>query len=226
MAEPIEDIARLIDHPEVRVLSMASAKALLAARASKRTDESILTPTIKLVESLKGFASGKNTISEVRQIAEELSEKAEDTLSLFQTVTGLPESERGVYESQEIAPLGSGRHQEAALHLMESMRRYLAGRHDKKELIEEMATFDRLIYNTYRNAIILEGHIANHLLPDDHTMAERAIEVFDRLLVEMAVGSGAIAIRPAALSGEKKEDPKEIFPNSRKKKWYLRYAIE
>lgn len=226
MSDSINDIAKLLDHPEVKVLSLADAKGLLGSRADKKSEESILTPTLRLVESLKGFASGKNTISEVRELAEALLERAEDTLSLIRTITGSPEPDRNAYDDHEIAPLGSCRYHEAALHLMESTRSYLAGRQTKDELLEEASMFDNLIYNTYRNAVILEGHIANHLLPDDHSMAERAIEVFDRLLVEMAVGSGAIAIRPAMLSGDKKENPKDIFPKKRKNRWYQRYALE
>jgi hypothetical protein len=226
MVEHIDNISRLMDHPEPRGLSLTEAKALLASRANKNSEESILTPTLRLIESLKGFASGRNTISEVRQLAEAMSEKAEDTLSLIRTIVGSPEPDRGGYGDQEIAPLGSCRYHEAALHLMESIRGYLAGRRAKDALIEEAAVFDSLIYNTYRNSIILESHIPNRLLPDDHTMAEKAIEVFDRLLVEMAVGSGAIAIRPAALDSGRNEQPKDIFPKKRQKKWYLRYALE
>jgi hypothetical protein len=226
MAEPIEDLARLMDHPEPKILSLEGAKALLASRARKNSEESILTPTLRLIESLKGFASGKNTITEVRQLAEALSEKAEDTLSLIRTITGSSEPDRGWYDVNEIAPVGSCKYHEAALHLMESIRSYLAGRRDNTALMEEAAIFDRLVYNTYRNAIILEGYIPNNLLPDDHSMAGRAVEVFDRLLVEMAMGSGAIAMRPMALDGAKNEQPKDVFAPKRKKRWYLRYALE
>lgn len=223
----IEDIAKLMDHPDPIVLSLANAKALLASRARKDSEESILTPTLRLIESLKGFASGKNTISTVRLLAEDLSERAEDTLSLIRTIVGSSEPDRGGYDDHEIAPLGSCRYHEAALHLMESIRGYLAGRRNKDEVIEETATFDRLVYNVYRNSLILEGHIPNNLLPDDHSMAKRAIEVFDRLLIEMAVGSGAIAMRPAILgSDEEKKQPTDVFAPKRKKKWYLRYALE
>lgn len=46
----IEDIAKLMDHPDPIVLSLANAKALLASRARKDSEESILTPTLRLIE--------------------------------------------------------------------------------------------------------------------------------------------------------------------------------
>lgn len=226
MAEHITDIAKLMDHPEVKVLSLTEAKNLLKSRGDKRSPESLLTPTLRLVESLKGFATGQNSASQVRQLAEELSEKAEDTLSLIRVVAGLPEADRNAYDDTEVAPLGSCRYHEAAAHYMDTLRAYSEGRATKESLVAEAEMFDNLAYNTYRNALIIEGGLADRLLPDDHSMAEHAIEVFDRLLVEMAVSSGAVAIRPAALEGGKTQGPKEIFPKRRKAKWYLRYAIE
>lgn len=225
MAKHIDDIAHLLDHPEVKVLSLKEAKALLASRAKKTSEESLLTPALRVAESIKGFACGKNTIAETRQLAEMLLEKSEDTLSLIRIIVGSPEPDRGGYDDHEIAPLGSCRYHEAALHLMESIRGYLAGRRTKEDLIEEAVLFDHLAYNTYRNALVLENYITRPL-PDDDSMASRAVEVFDKLLVEMAVSSGAVAIRPAALPGDKKNDPKDIFPKKHQRKWYLRYAIE
>jgi hypothetical protein len=219
----INDIARMMDQQDIKVLSLESARSLLLDKSKPDTSETLKHAAL-LENALKGFVMGSNNIGEVRTHAENLAESADDDLGLIYAVLATPEADRGGYSDHEIAPLGSMKFVDTVHNLMELTRGYLSGRCKGDMLCEAGLRLSQICYNAHRNASILETHHG----PDfflEHNF-NPAPDAFDRFLVE-TVSSGAIgaAIVPAFVGGKKKQ-PKDIFAPKKKNRWYLKYAIE
>lgn len=228
MSDSIDKIARLVDLPEVQVLSFEAARSLLLHKSKPETSTTI-KHAIQLEAALKGFAMGSNNIGEVRNHAENLVEAADDDLSLIYAILETPERDRGEYDDHEIAPLGSIKFVDAVHNIMELSRGYLSGRCKGEDLCEAALAVSQLCYNAYRNAVIVETHQGSGFYLE-HNFNPRlvTIEVFNKTLVETvssgAIGAGVnVALRPAIIGSKKR--PTDIF-SKKKNRWYLKYAIE
>lgn len=223
MSDNIEDISRLMDQQDIQVLSLEAARNLMTSKSNPKTSKS-LAYAAKLDYMLEGFRLGSNSIGEVRAAAELLAESVDDDLGLTYAVLATPESDRGAYSSNEIAPLGSVKFVDAVSNLMELTRSYLSGR-CKGDLLSEMGLqLSQVCYNAHRNTIIIETHHGSSFFLEHNTNPRP--DAFDRILVETVSSGaiGAVAMRPAIL-GSKKQ-PKDIFTPKKKNRWYLKYAIE
>lgn len=226
MAEYINDIARLIDHPEVQVLSLEAAKSLLLSHTDPATP--MMQHALRLEAAISGFSIGSNNIKIIREHAENLLEAVEDHLGLVSAITTISESGREGYADHDVAPLSLTKFADAVHNLMSLTRGYISGRCNGNTLVESIVEFSQICYNTYRNASILETYRGSDFCLDVNLNPNAApIDTFNKVLVETvscgAIG-GAIGVRPAILG--KKKRPDDIFPKSKKNRWYLRYAIE
>lgn len=219
----INDISRLMDQQDIKVLSLEDARNLLVAKSNPKTSQSMFYAA-KLDYMLGGLAMGSNNIGEVREIAENLLESVEDDLGLMYAITATKEADHAIYEDNEIAPLGMVKFVEAMHNLMDLTRGYLSGRCKGDMLCEAALQVSQLCYNAYRNASIIETHLGSGFYMSQNSNPRP--DSFDRLLIEtVSTGAvGAVAMRPAILGSKK--GPKDIFAPKKKNRWYLKYAIE
>ena len=218
----INDIARLMNQEEVKVLSLEAAQNLLMQKTRQSTSTS-LALAAKLDYALGSFIMGGNNIGEVRAAAENLSESIDDDLGLIYALVAIPEANREICEANEIAPLGSMKFVDMVHNLMGLARGYLSGIYKGDMLCESGMEASAICYNAYRNASIIETHLGSEFYMSQNP--NPVPDAFDRLLVEtVSTGAiGAVAMRPAILGNKK--HPKDIFPK-KKSRWYLKYAIE
>lgn len=222
MARHVDDISRLMGRDDITVLSLEAAKDLMLAKAKAETSES-LKCAAKLDYTLSSFNMGGVSIGEVREAAENLLEAVDDDLGLAYAVTTIPEGAFNTKE-KEVTILGSTKFVEAIHHMMELTRGYLSGRCKGDLLCESGLALSQLCYNAFRNASIIESHHGSAFMLEYN--AHPLADAFDRILVETVSSGaiGAVAMRPAILGSKK--GPKDIFAPKKKKRWYLKYAIE
>lgn len=222
MSNNINDIARMMNPDDIKVLSLEDARNLLVQKSHKDTSKS-LEHAVKLDYMLGSFIMGGSSIGEVREAAENLSKAIDDDLGLAYALTMTPEADHKICEDHEFAPMGSTRFVDIVHNLMGLARGYLSGNYKGEMLCETGLEASRLCFNAYRNASAIETSLGSGFCMDQNS--KPAVDTFDKLMVEtVSTGAiGAVAIRPAIL-GDKKR-PKDIFPK-KKDRWYLKYAIE
>lgn len=219
----INDIARQMGQQDVKVLSLDAAKALLQDKSHRDTSQSLFLAA-KLDYMLGGLSMGSNNIGEVREAAEDLLESIDDDLGLMHAITTVKEADSALYESNEVAPIGTVKFVNVVHSLMELARGYLSGRCKGDMLCEAGLQASQICYNAYRNASIIETNLGSGFYMVQ--CSNPRPDFFDRLLVEtVSTGAiGAVAMRPAILGSKK--GPKDIFAPKKKNRWYLKYAIE
>ena len=219
----INDISRLMDRQDLKVLSLEDARNLMVSKSDPKTSKSLFYAA-KLDYALGGLAMGSNNIGEVREATENLLESIDDDLGLMHAITTVKEVDSVLYESNEIAPLGTVKFVDVVHNLMELTRSYLSGRCKGDMLCEGGLRTSQMCYNAYRNASIIETHLGSGFYMSQNS--NPLPDSFDRLLIETVSSGaiGAVAMRPAIL-GSKKQ-PKDIFAPKKKNRWYLKYAIE
>lgn len=223
MSDNIDDISRLMDQQDIKVLSLEAARNLMVTKSNPKTSQS-LAAAAKMDYMIEGFTMGSNSIGELRAAAEVLVESVDDDLGLVYAVLATPEADRGGYSGHEIAPLGSMKFVDVVSNLMELTRGYLGGRCKGDMLCEAGLQVSQMCYNAFRNTTLVESHHGSNFFLAYNS--NPAPDAFDRFLVETVSSGaiGAVAIRPAIL-GSKKQ-PKDVFSPKKKNRWYLKYAIE
>ncbi len=228
MNDDIRNIARNIDSGwSTSYLSAEQAEDALLRKAKSQEVGSVRLTAMILDESLQDFAIGECSIGVLRESAEKCLDAVDDLLMLITAYRTWPVLECVSYSDHEAIMLHPISYVIAAIDATDEVRHMLnetAG--DDNKLYQKMSSLAQVVADAYRNAIILEmqSNSSFTLQTSDRSVSiGEAVGTFNRTLVEIAVSSGAIAIRPAALGANKQQS--DVFPKKKKNRWYLKYVV-
>lgn len=217
----IERIANNIDNTHnVISLTLNEAVNLLINKSSK-TSNGFVISSIKFNEVLNQFINGKINLLALRESAEELVNNATDIDALISAITETNNAEPIRINNNEIMPISELNHQYIAYKLIDAIREW-TNTDNAILMLEESSKFVNISYQLYRNISILESHLGSNFELELNEATVDSAYAFDKLLIE-SVSTGAIAIRPAILGGERTTS--EVYPR-KKRRWYLQYAIQ
>jgi hypothetical protein len=218
----IEQIANNIDRNDNRVvLTLSEAINLLINKASKNSYNCFLTSSIKFNTIFDSFINGQANLITLRESAEELINTAIDIDALISAIVESPHAEPIQINSNEIMPTSELEYKYMAYKLIDTIREWTdSDNHDK--MLNEASKFVNMSYQLYRNIIILEKHLGGNFKLEHSNQIKNAAYAFDKLLLE-SVSTGAIALRPAILGGERRVS--DVFPK-KKRRWYLQYVVQ
>lgn len=216
----IERIANGLDNTSRTVLTLNEAVNLLINKSTK-TSQGFIFRSIIFNESLNNFIKGQICLSTLKKSAEELMNSASDIDALISAITESNIANPCVIKNHEIMPISELDHQYVAYRLVDAIRNW-TNTNNNKLMLEEAAKFVNISYQLYRNITILESHLGQDFRLSNFTGTVNAPYAFDKLLVE-SVSTGAIAIRPAVLGGERTAS--DVYPR-KKRRWYLQYVVQ
>jgi hypothetical protein len=226
MADDIRNIARQMDHQSDRmVLTYQEALQRLSEHASKTTG--ILVPTLRMRHGLAEFVNGKIALNELATRVDTLVETADDVLDLTCAIIDTTAPDKPELTLDEVSPIESMDYVNTAYKLIDAINGFDVNSADT--LLNEAYKFNLLCHNIHRSIAIFETNVGGSCqLPITEEIPEdKAAGVFDRKLLEMAVTTGAIAIRPVALPLSHGDSRRHgVLPQKKKKYWYERYAIQ
>ena len=217
----IERIANNIDNDSNRIVLTLNEAVNLLINKSSKTSNGFILPSIKFNEVFNKFIDGKINLLVLRESAEELVNSATDIDALISAITETNNAEPIQISSNEIMPVSELNHQHIAYKLIDAIREW-TNTDNTALMLEESSKFVNISYQLYRNISILESHLGSNFELELNNVAVDSAYAFDKLLIE-SVSTGAIAIRPAILGGERKTS--EVYPR-KKRRWYLQYAIQ
>jgi hypothetical protein len=218
----IERIANSISQPESHILSIGEAVNLLINKSAKNSQDGFMIPSIKLNATLYDFINGQTTLIVLNESVEALLNAAIDIDALISAVANVPNAEPVELAEHEIMPVSDLSINYMAYKLGDAIRGWTDSG-DFTQMLEESANFLNISYQIYKNVTILEKHVGSHFKPPISESITDVAYAFDKLLLD-SVSTGAIAMRPAVLGGQRKADS-EVLPR-KKRRWYLQYVVQ
>lgn len=219
----IERIANSLNTDESHtLLTINEAVNLLINKASKNSS-SFLGQSLDFNTALEAFIHGKISIKTLRESAEALTAAASDIDALISAIIDVPGAVPATTENHEIMPVHEFPYKHMAYKLMDAIREWTDS-DDHKKMLDESSAFVNISHQIYKNIIILENHVGSYFkapITESNNDVNIAYS-FDKLVLE-SVSTGAIAMRPAILGGERKST--DVFP-SKKRRWYLQYVVQ
>lgn len=218
----IERIANSIDQPESHtLLTIDEAVNLLINKAAKNSQDGFMIPSIKLNATFYDFINGGASLKVLSENAEALLNSAIDIDALISAIANVPNAEPVELAEHEIMPLSDLNINYMAYKLADAIREWTDSG-DFTKMLEESSKFLNISHQLYKNITILEKHVGSYYKPVISESIADVVYAFDKLLLD-SVSTGAIAMRPAALGGSRKESG--VYPR-KKRRWYLKYVVQ
>lgn len=218
----IKRIANSIDQSESHtLLTLDEAVNLLINKAVKNSPDGFMIPSLTLNATLYDFINGQASLKMLCEGSQVLLNAAIDIDALISAVTEAPQAEPVALAEHEIMPLSDLNINYMAYKLGDAIREW-TDNGDPTKMLEESAKFLNISHQIYKNVAILNHYVGDNFKTTITESIDDVVYAFDKLLLD-SVSTGAIAMRPAALGGSRKET--EVYPN-KKRRWYLKYVVQ
>lgn len=218
----IERIANSVDTGESHTLLTIDEAVNLLINKTSKISSSFFGQSLALNDALKAFIDGKITVSALRESAESLVSAASDIDALISAIIDVPIASPAITQNHEIMPIHEFPYRLMAYRLIDAIREWTDNGNSEK-MLDESSKFVNISHQIYKNIVVLESHVGSYFKVPMVESGEVDIPYsFDKLVLE-SVSTGAIAMRPAILGGERKST--DVFP-AKKRRWYLQYVVQ